>query len=195
MFYELINGIQGAYMSMRVMPGAVNVQSSPLASWTVPGVAPAAFPGPSGGFRFTPLWSDPATNQTSNLQLNLTPQNLTTPVTYEWNLNTQYEFLPNWVLELGYVGSHGIRQEQGGSVINSTNWNSAQLITPSSPLNTINGINCDNLTPATACNTAANANLRTPFLGMSTNSALFATNGAYVYNAFLATLRKQFSKG
>ena len=24
---------------------------------------------------------------------------------------------------------------------------------------------------------------------------MFATNGAYVYNAFLATLRKQFSKG
>lgn len=195
MFYELINGIQGAYMSMRVMPGAVNVQSSPIASWQTPGIRPAAYPGPLGGVGFTPLWSNPATNQTSNLQLNLTPQNLTTPVTYEWNLNTQYEFLPNWVLELGYVGSHGIRQEQGGSVINASNWNSAQLITPGSPLAIANGIACDNLTPATACNTAANANLRTPFLGMSTNSALFATNGAYRFDALLATVRKQFSKG
>jgi len=194
-FYELINGIQGAYMPMRVMPGAVNVQKSPLASWTVPGVAPASVPGPVGGFGFTPLWGNPATNQTSNIQQNLVPQNLTTPLTYEWNLNTQYEFLPNWVLELGYVGSHGIRQEQGGSVINASYWNPAQLITPGSPLAVANGINCDNLTPATACNTAANANLRTPFLGMSTNSNLFATNGAYVFNALLATVRKQFSKG
>jgi hypothetical protein len=193
MFYELINGIQGAYMSMRVIPGAVNVQSSPIASWQTPGIRPAAYPGPAGGVGFPPLWSNPATNQTSNLQLNLTPQNLTTPVTYEWNLNTQYEFLPNWVLELGYVGSHGIRQEQGGSVINSTNWNSAQLITPGSALSVANGINCNNTT--VFCNTAANANLRTPFLGMSTNSAMFATNGAYVYNALIATLRKQFSKG
>lgn len=193
MFYELINGIQGAYMSMRVMPGAVNVQQSPQASWQTPGIAPASFPGPVGGFGFTPLWANPATNQTSNIQQNLVPQNLTTPVTYEWNLNTQYEFLPNWVLELGYVGSHGIRQEQGGSVINSTNWNSAQLITPGSPLSIANGINCDNAT--VFCNTAANANLRTPFVGMSTNSALFATNGAYRFDALLATVRKQFSKG
>ena len=35
---------------------------------------------------------------------------LTTPLMDEWNLNTQYEFAPNWVLELGYVGSHGIHQ-------------------------------------------------------------------------------------
>jgi hypothetical protein len=194
-FYELINGIQGAYMPMRVMPGAVNVQKSPLASWTVPGVAPAAVPGPVGGFGFTPLWRNPATNQTSNIQQNLVPQNLTTPLTYEWNLNTQYEFLPNWVLELGYVGSHGIRQEQGGSVINASYWNPAQLITPGSPLAVANGITCDNLTSATACNTSTNANMRAQYLGMSTNSNLFATNGAYRYDAFLATLRKTFSKG
>ena len=71
------------------------------------------------------------------------PQNLTTPLTYEWNLNTQYEFVRNWVLELGYVGSHGIRQEQGGAVANATNWNPGLLITPSSR---INGITCDNVT-------------------------------------------------
>jgi len=190
MFYELINGIQGAYMPMRVMPGAVNVQQSPLASWSVPGTPPAAFPGPLGGVGFTPLYGDPASGLTSNIQQNLVPQNLTTPVTYEWNLNTQYEFLPNWVLELGYVGSHGIRQEQGGSVINADNWNTAQLITPTS---TINGITCDNV--KTFCNTSGNASLRAPYLGFSTNSNLFNTNGAYRFDALLATVRKQFSKG
>jgi len=192
MFYELINGVQSSYMPMRVMPGAVNVQQSPASSWQTPGILPAAFPGPFGGLGFTPLWGDPKTGATSNLQLNLSPQDMKTPVTYEWNLNTQYEFLPNWVLELGYVGSHGIRQEQGGSVINADNWNMAQLITPTS---TINGITCDNLTAATACNTSANANLRAPYLGFSTNSNLFNTSGAYRFDALLATVRKQFSKG
>ncbi len=189
-FYELINGIQAAYMPMRVMPGAVNVLSSPLASWQQPGVPPASIPGPPGGFGFTPRWGDPVSGQTSNIQQNLVPEDLTTPVTYEWNLNTQYEFIRDWVLELGYVGSHGIHQEQGGSVINSINWNPAQLITPS---NTINGIVCDDVT--IFCNTRQNVNMRTPYPRISTNSRLFATNGAYKYNAFLATLRKQFSKG
>jgi hypothetical protein len=172
------------------MPGAVNVQQSALARWSVPGTPPVAYPGPLGGVGFTPLYGDPASGLTSNIQQNLVPQNLTTPVTYEWNLNTQYEFLPNWVLELGYVGSHGIHQEQGGSVINASNWNMAQLITPTS---TINGITCDNV--KTFCNTSGNASLRAPYLGFSTNSNLFNTNGAYRFDALLATVRKQFSKG
>lgn len=193
MFYELINGIQAAYMSMRVAPGVDNVPTSPLASWQTPGVLPTVVPSVPGAFGFTPLWAvttGPNAGATSNIGQALVPQNLTTPITYEWNLNTQYEFLPNWVLELGYVGSHGIRQEQGGSVINAVNWNSAQLITPTS---TINGITCDNVT--VYCNTSGNVNLRTPFLGMSTNSRMFATNGAYRFDALLATVRKQFSRG
>lgn len=195
MFYELINGIQAAYMPMRGNPGTAAVPASALASWQTPGILPAAVPASPGSFGFSPLWANPATGQTSNVGQRLIPQDLTTPITYEWNLNTQYEFLPNWVLELGYVGSHGIRQEQGGSVINQINWNSAQLITPGDALATRNGITCDNLTAATACNTAGNVNLRTPYLGMSTTSGMFATNGAYRFDALLATVRKQFSKG
>jgi hypothetical protein len=41
---------------------------------------------------------------------------LTIPLTYEWNTNVQYEFLPSWVLEVGYVGSHGIHQASPGAV-------------------------------------------------------------------------------
>ena len=190
MFYEFINGIQAAFFPMKVQPGAANVQQSALSSWQQPGVPPPALPGPPGGYGFTPRWADPATGQNSNLTQNIQSQNLTTPVTYEWNLNTQYEFLRNWVLELGYVGSHGIRQEQGGAVNNSTSWNAAQLITPT---NTINGITCDNVT--VFCNTTSNINLRTFYPGISTNSNFFGTTGSYVYNALLATVRKQLSNG
>jgi hypothetical protein len=190
MFYEFINGIQAAFFPMRVMPGAVNVQSDPRASLQQPGVPPFSIPGPSGGFGFTPRWGDPVSGQTSNIQQNLLPENLTTPVTYEWNLNTQYEFIRNWVLELGYVGSHGIHQEQGGAVYNATNWNPGQLITPS---NTINGIVCDDV--KVFCNTTQNVNMRSPYPGISTTSNIFATNGTYKYNAFLATLRRQLANG
>lgn len=192
-FYEFINGTQSAGFPMKVQPGAVNVQSSPLSSLQQPGVPPPSVPGPPGGFGFTPRWgivSGPSAGLTSNLQQNVFPENLTTPVTYEWNLNTQYEFVHNWVLELGYVGSHGIRQEQGGGVFNASKWNPAQLITPT---NSINGIFCDNVT--VFCNTSANANIRSPYLGIATTGSVFATNGSYVYNALQATVRRQFTKG
>jgi len=185
-FYEFINGVQAAYFPLRVMPGSVNVQKSALGSWEQPGIPPAALPGPPTGYGFTPLWAvftGPSAGLTSNIQQNMVPQDITTPLTYEWNLNTQYEFIRNWVLELGYVGSHGIRQEQGGAVANATNWNPGLLASPANP---INGI---------TTSTAANVNIRTAFPGISSTDNMFATNGAYVYNAFLATLRKQFSKG
>ncbi len=36
-------------------------------------------------------------------------RNLTTPYTQQWSLQVQYELLPNWLLEVGYVGSSGIK--------------------------------------------------------------------------------------
>jgi len=35
------------------------------------------------------------------LECLFTDSQLSHPTTYEWNLNLQYEFLPQWVLELG----------------------------------------------------------------------------------------------
>jgi len=35
-------------------------------------------------------------------------QNLTTPYTQQWSLQVQYELLPNWLLEVGYVGANGV---------------------------------------------------------------------------------------
>ena len=118
------------------------------------------------------------------------PQNITTPLTYEWNLNTQYEFIRNWVLELGYVGSHGIRQEQGGAVANATNWNPGLLITPTS---TINGITCDNVT--VYCNTTRNVNIRTAFPGISSTTTCSQPTALTYTTPFWRPLRKQFSKG
>ena len=51
-----------------------------------------------------------ATGTSSNLAQYIQQEHYLTPLVDEWNLNIQYEFLPTWVLELGYVGSHGIHQ-------------------------------------------------------------------------------------
>src|ERR1022692_1908753 len=94
-------------------------------------------------------------------------------------MNFQYEFLPRWVLEVGYVGSHGINQGQNLHQVNG-----ALLATPSNP---VNGI---------TTSTSTNASLRAPLLGFSPGGFQLAdTVGAYKYNSLQATLRKQLSHG
>jgi hypothetical protein len=102
-----------------------------------------------------------------------------TPLVYSWNFNMQWEFLPRWVIEAGYVGSRGVHQAQWLHMINE-----AGLATPARP---INGI---------TVNTAQNARLRAPLLGASiTGYQLADSDGDMKFNSFQTTLRKQLSHG
>ena len=116
-------------------------------------------------------------------------QKYVTPLTYEYNLNTQYEFLSNWVLEVGYVGSHGIHQS-----VTSQQINGAQLVGNPLGTNTI-------VAPAVAAglvttNTVANASLRVPYLGFSpTGLNQEGVDGYDKFNSLQVTVRKQISHG
>jgi hypothetical protein len=114
-------------------------------------------------------------------------QNFGTPLIDEWNLNTQYEFLPTWVLEVGYVGSHGIHQTSTGHQLNE-----AQLVSASNPL-------CGTQSGTTTCittNTTGNASLRVPYLGFAAAGLQDAENrGDEKFNSLQATVRKQMSHG
>src|SRR4029077_11098788 len=131
----------------------------------------------------TPRWLDLTTGNNSNLAQPVESENFTVPVTYEWNLNTQYEFLRNWVLELGYVGSHGIHQEQSG-IASSVPFNWAPLASPGNPA--ITGV---------TTNTVANVPLRVQYLGISPKAQLQGNVSSYLYNALQTTVRKQLSHG
>jgi hypothetical protein len=104
---------------------------------------------------------------------------LHTPLTRQYNLNFQYEFVRSWVLEGGYVGSSSINLlDQYHDV------NVPLLASPSNP---INGI---------TVNTVANAALRVPILGYAPASFdLTSFDGVSNYNSLQVTLRKQFSHG
>jgi hypothetical protein len=137
---------------------------------------------------FLPRWVNinTATNTgtSSNLNEIVMPPNPDTPTTYEWSLNTQYEFLPSWVLELGYVGTRGIHQLFSGATSASYQLNDAQLASAANP---VNGI---------TTNTVANASLRAPYLGFGPgNLAEDAFLGDSKFNSVQATVRKQFSHG
>jgi hypothetical protein len=113
-------------------------------------------------------------------------QNYLTPVTYQWNLNIQYEFLPQWVLELGYVGIHAIHQTPD-NLVSSTQehqLNEALLATAATP---VNGI---------TTSTTSNASLRVPYLGFAPGGLeADQTISSAKYNSMQATVRRQFSHG
>jgi hypothetical protein len=162
-----------------------------------------------GNFGFVPRWVDPSTVSanpatlclkppcSSNDSLTIFDPNLTVPLTYSWNLNTQYEFLPSWVLEVGYVGSHGIHQASPGAANtavgadgspSSQPFNYAQLAGTGDPCVScaVTGVNT---------NTTANVFLRVPYLGISPASSYNQTKSNYKYNSLQVTVRKRMTHG
>ncbi len=128
------------------------------------------------------------------------PNYYKTPRVYQWNMTVQYEFVHDWTLELGYVGSRGIHQE-GIPGFTGQQGNEAQLA--GNPLGTNRvyapGLDCSSAGAGASCvttNTVANAAERVPYLGFSPAGILeFATDTDTKYNSLQATLRKQFSHG
>ena len=148
-----------------------------------------AMPYAPASIGWAPRWVN-ITGQTgtsSNLNVDLMGPVYLVPTTYQWNLNTQYEFLPQWVLEVGYVGSRAIHQVPdfipgGGFAFHQLN--EAQLASPTNP---INGI---------TTNTVANAAVRVPYLGFSAAGlADDPTIGDSKFNSLQVTVRKQMSHG
>ena len=130
----------------------------------------------------------------SNTNVNGLGQHLTTPLSYQYSLNTQYEFLPTWVLEVGYVGAHGIHQFNGnsGSAGGTTPLNSGLLASPSNPVNCgYDGVPTDCITT----DTTSNVNLRVRYLGMAPTFNYGSTDESYLYNSLQTTVRKQLSRG
>ena len=109
---------------------------------------------------------------------------------YEWNLNIQYEFLPSWVLEVGYVGSRGIHQ----AVANTQQLNQAQLA--GSPLGSNAFVAPGIAAGLVTTNTVSNASLRVPYLGFAPGGlTVDSTDGDDKFNSFQVTVRKQLSHG
>ena len=55
-------------------------------------------------------WVNFATGASSQINQTILAEQFYTPLVYSYNLNLQYEFLPRWVAEVGYVGSHGYHE-------------------------------------------------------------------------------------
>ena len=203
-FYDLISGqYTGNFGRSNPLFGPP-ASGSPAATlqnpWAIPGGVVSAGP---GYFGFVPRWiipgncpSAPGKCTGSGSNTNVTSyQDLTIPLTYEWNMNVQYEFLPNWVTEVGYVGSHGIHQASPGAVQNNT--------ADGSPISTpYNAAQLVGFGPCVSCaatgvtvNTNSNAFLRVPALGILSNATQLETISNYKFNSLQVTVRHQFAHG
>jgi hypothetical protein len=130
---------------------------------------------------WVPRWANIAAGTSSNLIGPILQPTYASPLVYEWNLDVQYEFKPKWVLELGYVGSHGYHL---GVSSNPLQINEAQLASVADP---VYGL---------TTNTTGNASVRVPYLGFSPGGLdMYNTLTSTKFNSVQATLRKQFSYG
>ena len=178
-FYDrLVLGAPLGPLSQNV-PTLIPFQGSGAALYT----SSEAQPYPSTPLGFIPRWVNFANGTSSNTSTNQShpiPQTTVTPLVYEYNLNVQYEFLPSWVLELGYVGSHGIH------IFLTYPTNAAQLASVANP---INGVTTNTTSGVSG------PNVRVPYLGFQATTGPDATASNFKYNSFQATVRKQFSHG
>ncbi|MBV9770633.1 MAG: carboxypeptidase regulatory-like domain-containing protein, partial [Bryobacterales bacterium] len=184
LFYDRVGSSKFVHAVEQGDPYAVTLDvASPFAA------APysLANPFPSTPLGFTPRYYNPAYAANCGNQLALCTSDLNqpfysvihTPLTRQYNLGIQYEFAPQWVLEVGYVGSSGINQADYNH-----NYNTAILASANNP---VNGL---------TTTTTANVDARVPYLGYDP-AGLQGTgyDGIYNYNSLQLTVRKHFSHG
>jgi hypothetical protein len=100
------------------------------------------------------------------------------PYSENWNLSAQGEFIHNWTLEVGYLGTNGVRQSAGLSL------NNALLVNAANPGRF--GLTTDS---------SANRDARVPYAGISSTTLTMIENEAFSsYNALLVTVTHRLTK-
>jgi hypothetical protein len=99
------------------------------------------------------------------------------PYMEEYNLNLQYSPARDFLFEVGYVGTRRLH------VAGTTEFNQAQLASPSQPINGVTS------------NTVANVTQRVPFAGISPQSLYNDTRYIANYNSLQASVTKRMSHG
>jgi hypothetical protein len=184
-FFERVNPGQYATTYFVGQPNDILIGRSGAANY----FSSFAQPVPPTTFAWQDRWVNFGNGTSSNLAQYVQQEHYLTPLVQEWNLTIQYEFLPTWLLELGYVGSHGIHQPVGNQEINE-----AQLV--GNPLGT-NALNAPGIAAGlVTTNTAANASLRVPYLGFAPGGLISgSTDGDDKFNSLQATVRKRLAHG
>jgi hypothetical protein len=116
------------------------------------------------------------------------PRDFKVPNTQQWNLTIQRDLGKQWVLEVGYVGTHAIHLRDTRDAIESVR------VSPSNPLvvTDVNGVQY-----SITQNTLSNVQARTPTPGLNGYNGyqIFANDAYSHYHALQTTVSRRWSQG
>jgi len=129
------------------------------------------------------------------------------PYAQQWNLTIQREFIPNWLFEIGYVGTRGV-----GLIGTGRPFNAAQICTLASPCVIPASIGLSVIVPAgtpgviknsdgtisITRSTTNNEDARVPaqYMGLANNRGQYQEqSGASTYNSLQASVSHRFTQG
>jgi hypothetical protein len=118
----------------------------------------------------------------------IVPRKFVTPSTQQWNLTLQRELSRNWILEVGYVGTHSIHLRETRTSLQAQNASVANPVTVTD--------NSGN-TYQIEYNTFANATARSRSLSINGYGGmqLFANDAYSNYNSLQTTLSRRWTAG
>ncbi len=118
------------------------------------------------------------------------PRHFVVPNTQQWNLTLQRSLGKQWVLEVGYVGTHAVHLRETRDNLE------AQDASPAHPVN-ISSTFCPGGTCVITTNTFANAIARSLYQGINGYSGfqLFADDAYSHYNSLQTTLSRRWAAG
>jgi hypothetical protein len=175
-------------------PGSGNLNALPAAGTLDPNFVPClgVFKGFSGPTSGAPNYGCPVGSTLSAASQNLfvltVPRHFIVPNTQQWNLTVQRDLGKQWILELGYVGSHSIHLRETSTNIQ------AKLATPTNPIT----LTAEDGTQYTISDsTAANGPARSNLQGVNGYGGyqIFANDAYSHYHSLQATLSRRWSAG
>ena len=172
-----------------------NINALPTAGKLDPSFIPcqAAFQGPIGGDttqggNFTCASGSPGSIPTPYLFVLAVPRKFVSPSTQQWNLSVQRDLGKEWVLEIGYVGTHATHLRETRTNLPAT------LASPENPIvvKDVSG----NSYPI-IYNTINNGPLRSPILAINGYGGfqVFASDAYSHYHSLQTTLSRRWGHG
>jgi hypothetical protein len=142
----------------------------------------------TGAASFGCATGSPGLVASQNLFVLAVPRHFIVPNTQQWNLTIQRDLGKQWILELGYVGSHAVHLRETRTNIQAT------LATAANPIT----VTADDGTPFTITeSTAANGPARSNLQGVNGYGGfqVFANDAYSHYNSLQATISRRWGAG